>query len=215
VGVDVRLPRAKPDTYLFALYDGVSLPVRDGAVDVVFSSSVLEHIPRTAIDGLLREQRRVLDERGVIVHIVPSVSWRALTSVTSMLDLGRYALRRALLRRRPQTVPVAIDPTQGADDPADRRGSRLHSAATLLSRALHPGPHGEYRSAVAELVAYSRIRWRQVFERSGFRIVWSGGNGLAYSGVKLWPGLSMRARGRLHLVTGSSCHVFVLRPSDA
>ena len=45
-----------------------SLP--DGSVDIVYSNSVLEHVPPAALSGLFEESRRLIGARGVTVHAV-------------------------------------------------------------------------------------------------------------------------------------------------
>lgn len=61
-------------------YDGRDLPFADGSFDVVFSSSVLEHIPD--LDHTQAEIYRVLKNDGVALHITPTPIWRVLTTLT-------------------------------------------------------------------------------------------------------------------------------------
>jgi SAM-dependent methyltransferase len=42
----------------------------DACLDVVFSNSVLEHIPADAVTEIFRESRRILCERGLMIHEV-------------------------------------------------------------------------------------------------------------------------------------------------
>jgi Methyltransferase domain len=42
----------------------------DRSVDVVFSNSVLEHVPQEAISGIMRESRRILRSGGLAIHSV-------------------------------------------------------------------------------------------------------------------------------------------------
>ncbi len=68
---------------LVELYDGKNLPIRDGSMDLVFSSNVLEHIADTR--STMLEQMRVLRQGGYCLHILPSTSWRFWTSFTDIL----------------------------------------------------------------------------------------------------------------------------------
>ena len=54
-------------------YDGKVLPFRDAVFDVVFSSSVLEHV--ADLGQLYRESRRVLKQDGHCLHVMPSAVW--------------------------------------------------------------------------------------------------------------------------------------------
>ncbi len=50
--------------------DAAHTGLADGSVDIVFSNSVLEHVPPVVLDGLFAEGRRVLRTGGVAFHSV-------------------------------------------------------------------------------------------------------------------------------------------------
>lgn len=50
--------------------DAARTGLPDGSVDVVFSNSVLEHVPPPAIEGLFAEARRILSPAGAMFHSV-------------------------------------------------------------------------------------------------------------------------------------------------
>jgi SAM-dependent methyltransferase len=50
--------------------DATRTPIPDGSVDVVFSNSVLEHVPGGVIRAMFRESKRVLRQDGVMIHCV-------------------------------------------------------------------------------------------------------------------------------------------------
>jgi ubiquinone/menaquinone biosynthesis C-methylase UbiE len=60
-------------------YDGHHLPLPEKSFDIVFSSSVLEHIPH--LELYKTEIHRVLKPGGKVVHVVPSATWRLWTSL--------------------------------------------------------------------------------------------------------------------------------------
>ena len=185
------------------VYDGARLPLRDGSCDAVFSSNVLEHVgPLTA---LLAETRRVLVSGGLCVHILPSVPWRLWTSLAAYV----YVLAYAAGRRRP---PPGAPPTAGAAALARRHGLRHAISRPLL---LPFRPHGTAPSAVHELNALRRARWRRRFEAHGFLVREVIGGELFYTGYGLLPWLSLPARHRLACVLGGATNVFVLESSTA
>ena len=64
-------------------YAGKKIPFEDNTFNSVFSSNALEHIPH--IYEFQKEIHRVLKPDGVVVHILPSSSWRLWTNITCLL----------------------------------------------------------------------------------------------------------------------------------
>jgi SAM-dependent methyltransferase len=93
----------------FVQGDGARLPFRDGAFDLVFSHSVIEHV--ASAEGYLRECHRVLRPGGVLyLSTAPTLSLagahlpRLLVPVPLHLLVGRrvaFATFRLLARRAP------------------------------------------------------------------------------------------------------------------
>jgi SAM-dependent methyltransferase len=174
-------------------YDGRRLPFEDASFDLVFSSNVLEHVE--ALPEHLVEQRRVLKEGGVMIHVVPSASWRLWTSLTYYPN----ALRRKLVGRHP--TPDAVGP-QDSPRPSSRR----------TFEKLWAPAHGTARSPLFELVQFRRRHWLRVFRDLGFEDVAYWRAGVFYSGHLLFgPALPIDTRKSLAKMFGSSCHVFAMR----
>ncbi len=183
------------------VYDGMHLPFADAAFDVIFSSNVLEHI--AGLPAFQKELQRVLRPGGSAIHVVPSASWRFWETVTHYPFLAVSLV--ALLRGRGASGP----PRAGQID----LGFQLKrlSKTALLRKALLPSRHGATGSAVSELVAFGRARWRQSFEESGWVVKRARSGGIFYTGhMLLGPRLPLRFRRALSHIAGSACHVFVL-----
>ncbi len=199
VSIDVPgrpIPRAQ---YFEVIdYDGVTLPFGEGEFDLVFSSHVLEHV--RAPEKMLAEIHRVTKHDGRGVHILPSAFWRLWTIPAHYL----YAIKYVLGRR---DIPGLRDaPTLKAT--ALKKGF-VHAA----KRALFPGPHGEYTSAIAEIYYYTRRRWCRVFRSSHFHVDLVRPSRIFVTGYGLFPSFSVRSRRRLAMILGSSSTIFVLSPS--
>jgi SAM-dependent methyltransferase len=63
-----RARSAKPLAVTFRSYDGQHIPLPSGEADLLVSASVLEHVRRSALSGLLAELWRVLRPGAVMVH---------------------------------------------------------------------------------------------------------------------------------------------------
>jgi SAM-dependent methyltransferase len=182
-------------------YDGRTLPFPAGTFQRVFSSNVLEHVDD--LERMHAEIRRVLAPDGIALHLMPSTSWRLWSSVAHYLYLVRLAA--ALVRGR-RTVTTAFTEPPTTSEVLAKRG-----ALQTARRVLVPAPHGEYRSASAELYFYSRRRWLREFRRHGFEAISVRGSDLFYAGWGVMPLLEMRHRRSLSRWLGSACNVFVLR----
>ena len=60
-------------------YDGEHIPFPDSSFDLVFSSNVMEHIAHQ--QQINDEITRVLRPGGHAIHIMPTRSWRIITSI--------------------------------------------------------------------------------------------------------------------------------------
>lgn len=182
-------------------YDGKLIPVGNGAIDVVFSSNVLEHVSRTELGILFSEMRRVLALGGIAVHILPSPVWRFWTM------MAHYPWLISRLFRDAKTGFGIGLPTFA--ESVNRRG-----LLSLLKRACWPAPHGEYPSSGAELFAFRENVWRKRFETGGFEIISSHPIGIFYTGYTVIPSLPMSWRRFLAKLLGSACKIYVVRPAN-
>ncbi len=84
------LPDSRPpeiSQFPVGVFNGTDLPFPDGFFDVIFSSSVMEHV--AAFAPLQRELRRVLKPGGIAIHIVPNAVWRIWTFLVHYLECLR------------------------------------------------------------------------------------------------------------------------------
>jgi len=181
-------------------YDGVNLPFPDATFDVVYSSSVLEHV--VDLPALLSEVQRVTAPHGRSVHTVPTPAWRAWTIVTHPLDPWKFLYRR--LRSSNGNLSQAVVGS-GERDPMRKRIPRLVKAPV----------HGEFPTLRAELVAYRDAAWRARFTDAGFVVEEVIPTSFFHTGVGALPFLSMSARRRLAPVLGHPVKTWVSRPQGA
>jgi SAM-dependent methyltransferase len=183
-----------PDIHI---YDGRQIPFDDGTFDVVFSSHVLEHIGD--IDEALVEMARVLKSGGVAVHIIPSPTWRVLTSLFHYFAVVKLALATVSPRGRGPVTAQAEKKTRGE----------------LLKFLLYAPGHGERGTVVTEAFYFSRLWWKRVFADSPFDLERAAGVGFVYWGRDLLRlRLPFAGRSGLARLFGSASNLYVLSKGE-
>lgn len=131
----------------------------DRRFDLIFSSSLLEHLPD--VDRALVGMRTVLAPGGVCVHILPSVTWKvtqlALWWPTRLLSVALRVARRLRGRSIQEGTGFGL-----GNNPKFEQKRRF---------VLLPTPHGSFAGNAEELRAYRVASWRERFERAGFEVL--------------------------------------------
>ncbi len=179
-------------------YDGHDIPFPDNHFDIVYSSSVLEHIPH--IVEFQSEIQRVLKPGGLAIHVLPATSWRFWTSLAHYF----FALK---------AVYRSITRTGGSAEATENRVSA--STPRNIAAVLFPQRHGERGNAITELVLFNRRSWQSLFQATGWEVAGCYPNRLFYTGYcVLGSNLNIQVRQRLSAFLGSSCLIYVLKASN-
>jgi SAM-dependent methyltransferase len=189
--LDVEIEEGK-SYFPVTLYDGRTLPFPPATFDAVFSSNVLEHV--TDLAELLAEAKRVLRPAGIMIHMLPTPSWRFWSIITYYFAIGP-----ALLSRRSRSGAPA---------------SNVRKKRTLFRRLIgltFPGAHGTFPDAVSELYYYSARSWLKTFHANGLAVEETGPCGIFYTGHKILSFLSVPTRRKIAQVLGSGSNYYVLR----
>jgi SAM-dependent methyltransferase len=201
VSIDIDIQGSWIDRFFNVCgYDGKTLPVADGTVDVIFSSNVLEHIVEANLLQLFAEMRRVLAPMGFAVHLMPTPVWRFWTIV------AHYPWLILRLFRGKAGGSGVVQPSMA--NVIERRG-----LMGLLKRAFCPVPHGEYPNCFAELFSFRERAWRKRFVDGGFRVIRCYPAGIFYTGYTLFPGLPISWRRFLSRLLGSACRAYLIKPA--
>lgn len=177
IGAAKKVLASVPRVHLL-ICDVRALPFRDNSVDLIYSLSMLEHIPEQ--DRALREMGRVVKPSGLVVAGVPGFMW-LLWQYVGWIPVGvpRLAVRWLRARRRymmlkasNQPIPKPIAKDVGESPPAS-----LWSWDILrrLVRHLFPPIHGMYPTRWEEWRRYRLRRWIELFERNDLQVVQSLG----------------------------------------
>lgn len=198
----VQTPSSVQIFFSVRIYDGRNVPFPNEHFDVVFSSNCLEHIPQ--LDAALSEIRRVMKADGLAIHILPTPTWRAWTSLAHYVHIARRIF--SLFGGRSQkTEPLSA----GHVAHGGAAGWRL-----ILKRFLGDGPHGEYPSALSELWYFSHRRWTCLFQKTGFEVVETRPSNIFYTGYGIFPSVSMEKRRALARILGSATRIYILRKAQ-
>lgn len=136
--------------------------------DLVFSSNLLEHLPRPEVT--LAAVAGMLTDDGLTMHLVPTRTWLVLhfllhvpNKLANVLQAcaggGVAALRGKLRGESPDGILPVNNPKSAA------------GARSLAARLLLPAPHGSSPTLRAEWQAFADARWRKVFAAAGLEII--------------------------------------------
>jgi len=131
--------------------DAERLPFAGKSFDFVFSSSVIEHIRNKEL--CLSEVKRVLRDNGVVVHIVPSRTWKILNCLLLYPYLFLLLCNAGELKNR-------VEEKNKSEAPKGR-----------ILKYLIPRVHGEYQNHLAEFIHYGEKQWQALFESNGFKVI--------------------------------------------
>lgn len=130
--------------------------------DLVFSSSLFEHLPEPhrALAGI----RRVLRDDGLTIHIMPNPFWK-------LTYLGLYYPALFLTAVEMLSRSKNAQPDREPTEETFENNQKLASRRSRLVRVLFPEPHGVEHSHWREFAAFSKRRWVREFAQAGFEIV--------------------------------------------
>jgi SAM-dependent methyltransferase len=180
-------------------YDGRTLPFADAQFDIVMSSNVLEHVD--PLSPVMAELTRVLKPDGLMLHILPSASWRLWTTLAEFPAAPRNLVRG--LRSGP------------TGHRAQAGMSRLNWTLMQLVWPIRPflfRPHGTGGNALTELWTFSRSSWVRRFTSQRYVVLQVKPLRFWYTGERLLAQrLSVARRTGMSAWLGSATILYVIR----
>jgi SAM-dependent methyltransferase len=140
------------------------LPFRDGAFDFIFSSSVLEHVRERP--EAVAELRRCLAPGGIMLHIMPSRTWKLLQVALYYPDAVAAGIDWALGTIAPNKANGHHERLSPETEAALAWTPRL---GRMLSNVL-PRPHGEFPGHVSEYLGFGIDAWLRSFQDAGLQV---------------------------------------------
>lgn len=149
--------------------DATCLPFADGSFDFIFSSSVLEHIRDRR--ATYAEMARCLRPGGLMIHVMPSRTWKLLQLIFYYPNLLIGGVD-FVLDKLTAPSPKQLNPSPSAEKKAVSRWEdevRFPSWRQIL-RGILPTVHGEYPGHVSEWRGFGSEAWASEFRAAGFTI---------------------------------------------
>jgi 2-polyprenyl-3-methyl-5-hydroxy-6-metoxy-1,4-benzoquinol methylase len=195
--IDIMTSRYRNDRNFDVVeFNGVDIPFPDKTFDIIFSSNVLEHVGDP--EKISSEISRCLKENGIQLHLVPSGSWRVLTTLTYYPFVLKYIFEKLFLK-----------PNQRPSD-----SIQIEKKWKWYNKLL-PTRHGEKGNVLSEIWWFSRWGWKMNFKQWGLDLTRVGSNNILYSGSNLCGGLlNLKVRRVLASLLGSSCHIYEGKKAD-
>lgn len=140
------------------LCDGEYLPFKDNLFDIVYSSNVLEHIQDKS--KALDEMKRVLDDNGTIIIMVPTATWRILSCVTYCPVIPHSLLKLMVKRIRLENK------TNNYSEKITVKNEKHPLTCYFL-----PSVHGAYQNIFEETKSYLIRNWLKLFRNNRLEVV--------------------------------------------
>lgn len=161
--------KMKTENIQLILASADKIPLKDEAVDVIYSSYVLHYIPLDERKKVIHEMMRVLKPSGLMIHIVPNFMER----ITNVLWCYPYFVKQAgikLLRRLGVHLKGETEKILKTTDGKNKKKSFLEKYPHFP----FPEPHGNYKSSTEECLSHLPSRWQKQFKDESLILVTLG-----------------------------------------
>ena len=205
VPMDLR-PRGRVDGLCIASAE--LLPFRDGYFGVVFSSNVLEHVED--LPACMQEMRRVMRDDGIMIHTMPTPTWKALQLTLYPLHvLLHIALPK--IAGRSNRVHSSRDLSTAHPSGSVAAGSSKRKSGRSRLRSLFlASVHGTAQSHREELARFRVKWWIDQFTNNGFEVVRTAPLYL-HSAYRFFPYRALALRERISRGGLSVVHAYWVR----
>jgi len=142
--------------------DAADLPFEDDSFDLIFSSNVLEHVKR--LDDAFAEMKRVLAPGGIMIHSMPTGTWKIVQLVGRPFASALKVFRRLIPGVSANSGRVKL----GGSFDAHPSGETQRSLVQRIIGLVIPTIHGVSGNHLSEFVRFRPRWWKRRFERAGF-----------------------------------------------
>lgn len=169
--IDPRInEKVSTDTITYMQVDGENLleTFKDEHFDLIFTSSVFEHIPD--IDKTLADIKTLLTEDGISINYMPNVLWKILHIGLHFIDKLVCILDRRILFKPKEIKQLFI-----TNDNYNNVKSDYKYEFHLKNIFIPIAPHGCGKNHIEEFYNFSGYAWNKKFDKAGFKLLNSQG----------------------------------------
>lgn len=136
----------------------------DNEMDLIFSSSLIEHLPH--LDRCLAECGRVIKQDGLIVHTVPNRTWKIFNLLLyypfgiKVFLTGIFSKNKSHWTGGPRSAQTALDSNL---QPVSKKFS--------IRKNFLPKTHGISRTHISEFRSWGQKQWTRIFEKNQLEVV--------------------------------------------
>lgn len=142
--------------------DAADLPFEDDSFDLIFSSNVLEHVEK--LDEAFAEMKRVLVPGGIMVHSMPTGTWKIVQLAGRPFASAVKIFRRLIPGISTNSGRVKL----GGSFDSHSSGESPRTMVQRVVGLVIPTIHGVSGNHVSEFIRFRPHWWRRRFERAGF-----------------------------------------------
>jgi SAM-dependent methyltransferase len=184
--------------------DAADLPFEDDSFDLIFSSNVLEHVEQ--LDVAFNEMKRVLAPGGVMIHSMPTGTWKIVQLLLRPISSAMKIVRRLL----PGVPSGAGRAQEGSHGSLGGFRQKRRSLLQKLFGLVIPTVHGNSGNHISEFFQFRPKWWKRRFDEAGLECVQSSPLFL-HSPYDLLPYRFLGVRDLLGRAGFASVDVFWLR----
>mgnify|MGYP006109174313 CR=1 FL=1 len=142
--------------------DVADMPFEDNYFDLVFSSNVLEHVER--LDEAFLEMRRVLTPGGIMIHSMPTGTWKVIQIVLRPVASVRMIVRKLF----PRISSNSGRAQTGSHGVLENYELFRRSFVQRLMGLAIPTIHGVSGNHISEFFRFRPRWWRWQFVKANF-----------------------------------------------
>jgi SAM-dependent methyltransferase len=184
--------------------DAADLPFEDDSFDLIFSSNVLEHVEQ--LDVAFAEMKRVLAPGGIMIHSMPTGTWKFVQLVLRPIASAVKIVRRLV----PGVSSGEGRAQEGSHGALEGVQQKRRSMIQKILGLVIPTVHGNSGNHLSEFFQFRPKWWKRRFEVAGLDCVRSSPLFL-HSPYDLLPYRFLGVRDLLGRAGFASVDVFWLR----